>query len=172
MKNTATLIFAIAVFLGSLGGYVFLMMRINTSVDNIAAAKVSIDSIGKREQFAKTANIFLADTGNEKQTLARFVIDDQKIIDVIETIETTARREKVDASISSVTLQNEQDWKNHETVRIVINGEGTYAALAAFSSALETLPFASRLESVSFEHVSGHSWFGGYTVVLVKEKSI
>jgi len=172
MKNTATLILAVVSFLAAFGGYAFLMTRINTSIDSIAAAKINIDSIGKREGLAKAARIFLADTEDDRQALAQFVLDDQRIIEIIETIENTARREKVDASISSVTIQEEKTWNSHELARIAINGEGKYPSLAAFASALETLPFAARLESASFESRAKGTWFGSYTVVAVKEKSI
>lgn len=171
MKNIVLLIISVLVFFASWGGYAFLMTRINTSIDSIATTKVRIDSVGRREGLAKTAEFFIADTESDREELARFVVDDQGVIEVIETIEAAARREKIDASISSVTIQANEGWQSHELVRVAVNGKGKYTALAAFASALETLPFAARLESVSLENISDRTWSGGYTVVLVKEKN-
>jgi hypothetical protein len=172
MKQIGILMLALLVALSALGGYAFLMRGITLSIASIGEAKKSVDLVGKRSALARASEQFIVDTEAERKALAGFVVDDQEVVSALETIETVARREKVEASISSVTVEVVPTLKYHEIVNVILSGEGTFTALATLASALEALPFAARLETTAFEHTSSKTWVGTYSILIVKEKAL
>ncbi|HEY4473790.1 MAG TPA: hypothetical protein VI957_01340, partial [Candidatus Paceibacterota bacterium] len=94
---------------------------------------------------------------------------DDDIVAVIETIELAAKREKVELSIASVDVETGA-WKRHEPVRAVMTAAGSFASLAAFATALETLPRIARVEKFGMETV-GKELFGTFEISFVKEKT-
>ena len=140
MKNIIICAVSVLFFLATLSGYAFLMVKLNQSIQEIAVAKESVASIGKRSALAKAAETFVLETTLERSDLTRYVIDDKGVVDALDIIEIVAEREKIDVSISSVAVEsNKENWKHHELVKVLLNGEGSFASLVAFSSAQRTM---------------------------------
>jgi hypothetical protein len=168
MKKIGLLILALIILAASCGGYAYLMYEINVAIDEIAFTKTSVDTIGKRSAAIQASERFLTETKTEQEALRTYVIRDADVVRPIEAIEEAAREEKVDVDISSAHTQSVADWNHHETIRLTFSGTGSYMSLVHLASALETLPFAARLERVTFE-VTADEWFATYALLIVKE---
>jgi hypothetical protein len=170
MKHIVFLIIAGVIFLTAVGGYWFMLQNISVGVNQIAAARSEAEAANGREQFARAASSFLSDTALEREELETFVVQDADVVAAIETIEASAKREKITASVSSVNV-NGKGQQFHEIVTMTVSARGSFAALNAFAASLESLPFASRVLSLSLEESAERSWFLSANVEFVKRKS-
>lgn len=170
MKQTTLLILSLLFFVSASAAYAYLMYEITVAVDSIAQAEGSVTSIGERSAASQAAERFIAETADERAELLRYIVNDADVIQAIEVIEGAARREKIDADISSASTQPLPDRAYHESVQVSFSSEGSYASLVRLASALETLPLAARLERVVFESTV-NAWFATYSILIVKEKT-
>ena len=170
VKHLGLLILALIMLVAAVGGYAYMMYEINVAIDEIAFTKTSVDTIGKKSAAIQNAERFLTETEAEREMLSKYVIRDTDVVRPIRAIEEAAESERVDVDISSAHTQSVADWNYHEAIRVTFSGSGSYANLVHLASALETLPFAARLEKVTFE-VTADEWFATYALLIVKEKS-
>ncbi|MBY0539609.1 hypothetical protein K2P56_04240 [Patescibacteria group bacterium] len=170
MKHLIFLVISVIIFLAAVGGYWFMLQNISLGVNQIAAARAEADAANGREQFARAASSFLSDTSLEREELETFVVQDADVVAAIETIEASAKREKITASVSSVNV-NTKGQQFHEIVTMTVSARGSFAALNAFASSLESLPFASRILSLSLEESAERSWFLSASLEFVKRKA-
>ena len=81
-----------------------------------------------------------------------------------------------DAQVRSVenllkeTVTQPDGWLYHERVDVVFSTQGRFVRVLAFTHAIESLPFAARLESGRVQLSSGSNWFGSHTVTFIKQK--
>ena len=150
-------------------GYAFVLGEISFSLSTIATMRGQVAAVERQETHVRTAELFTAETGALQGELDGFIAHDDDIVAVIETIELAAKREKVELSIASVDVETGA-WKRHEPVRAVMTAAGSFASLAAFATALETLPRIARVEKFGMETV-GKVWFGTFEISFVKEKT-
>ena len=170
MKHIVFLIISLAIFAAAVGGYWFMHQNISSGVNQIAAARAEADAANGREQFARAASSFLSDTSLEREELETFVVQDADVVAAIETIEASAKREKITASVSSVNV-NSKGQQFHEIVTMTVSARGSFAALNAFAASLESLPFASRVLSLTLEESAERSWFLTASLEFVKRKA-
>jgi hypothetical protein len=142
---------------------------ISRGVDEIAAARSEAEAASGREQFQKAASAFLSDTERERQELSTFIVQDADFVAAIETIEASAKREKVSVSVGSVTVEN-KTHQFHEVVTMTLSARGGFASLVAFAASLESLPFASRVQGLSIESAADKEWFLTTTIEFIKQK--
>jgi hypothetical protein len=171
MKQLPVLIFALLLAIGAIGGYVFMLNSIQTAVDGIAVARADSEAATEREKLAQTANVFIAETVESRSELDTFVTKDANFVSAIEMMESAGKREKVEVEIGSVSVKK-IDAKSHEVAAVILSAKGSFANLAAFASALESLPLSSRVVSVSLEASGENSWFAAFTLEFVKRKSL
>lgn len=170
MKQLPILILALLLAIAAIGGYVFMLTTIQTAVDEIASARADSQSAEERETLAQTANIFMTDTAPARSELDTFVTTDAEFVSAIDMLESAGKREKVDVTIGSVSVKKTAA-KAHEAATVILSAKGSFAGLAAFASAVESLPLASRVTSVSLEASTDNSWFGTFSLEFLKRKS-
>lgn len=171
MKQIISLTFAVLFFLATLGAYAYLMYEVTVAVDSLAVAREQVNSVGQRSAATSARERFVADTEGERAALGEYIIRDADVVTPIETIERAANREDVTIEISSVSTESIPDWKYHEGIRVTLSAEGSYRELVHFASALETLPFAARLERFALE--SGEdAWFATYLILIPKGNAL
>ncbi len=172
MKQLPVLIFAFLIAVGAVGGYLFMLSSIQTAVDGIAVARAESEAAEERGKLAQTANVFMSETAASRSELDRFVTKDADFVSAIEMIEASGKREKVEVVIGSVSVKKIPDAKSHEIAVIILSAKGSFAGLAAFASALESLPLSSRVVSMSLEASGENSWFAAFSLEFVKRKSL
>ncbi len=170
MKQLPILIFAFLLAAAAAGGYLFMLLTIQTAVDDIASARADSQTAEEQDTLAQTANVFISDTAPVRSELGTFVTTDAGFVSAIEMMESAGKREKVDVTIGSVNVKK-IDAKSHELAAVILSGKGSFSNLAAFASALESLPLASRVVSVGLEASADNTWFGTFSLEFVKRKS-
>lgn len=170
MKKFTTLIVAFIFLTVALACFVFMQVRISGFVATLAEARESSFSTEARDQALRRADALIAQTASSNAELAGFVVPDSNSVRIIEAIENTAKRERVTATIGSVSVMP-ASWTYHEPVRVTFSVRGSLAAITRFASLLETLPEASRLVSASFEVSDNNAWFATFVVDFIKEKN-
>lgn len=171
MKQLPVLIFAVLIALAAGGGYVFMLTSIQTAVDGIAVARAESQTAEDRERLAQTANVFIQDTAIARDELNTYVTTDADFVSAIETLENAGKREKVEVTIGSVSVKK-ITAKAHEVATVILSAKGSFSALTAFASALESLPLVSRVGTLSLESSADSGWFGTFSVDFVKRKSL
>ncbi|MES2014655.1 MAG: hypothetical protein V4437_02465 [Patescibacteria group bacterium] len=171
MKKFTTLIVSLLLLGVAITLFVFLVTRITTFTTVIAKAKESSAAADMRDTALQNASALIADTAPARAELATFIVQNSDSIRIIDAVESAAKREKVTATIGSVTVLPTK-WQYHEPVQVIVSARGSFATLARFAAALEALPEASRIENISLEASTNHSWFGRFTIDFVKEKSV
>ncbi len=169
MKHVLFLSFSVILVVAAAFGYWFMHDSISRGVDEIAAARSEAEAASGREQFQKAASAFLSDTERERQELSTFIVQDADFVAAIETIEASAKREKVSVSVGSVTVEN-KTHQFHEVVTMTLSARGGFASLVAFAASLESLPFASRVQGLSIESAADKEWFLTTTIEFIKQK--
>lgn len=155
----------------TVGLFLFINAGISGFVKTIAKAKESSFSTDTRDQALKRADTLIAETALTRAELATFVVSDADSVRLIDTVEATAKRERVTLTVGSVSVVP-TEWTYHELVRVVFSARGSLSSMTRFTSAIETLPEASRLRDVSFEISDNNLWFATFTVDFIKEKSL
>lgn len=171
MKKFTTLILGCFCLVVIASVFVFINAGISGFVTTIAKAKEGSFSTDARDQALKRADVLITETALNRAELATFVVSDSDSVRLIDTIETTAKREHVTLTIGSVSVVP-TEWTYHELVRVVFSARGSLTPMTRFVSAIETLPEASRLVNVSFEVSDTNLWFATFTVDFIKEKSL
>lgn len=170
MKHFIYLIVALLFLAASAGGYWFMHDTITRGVNEIAKARAEADAASGREQFSRAAASFLSDTALEREELNTFVVQDEDFVAAIETIEASAKREKVAVTVASVEV-NSKTQQFHEVITMTVSARGPFAGLATFAGSLESLPFASRVLALSLEETADKAWFLTASVEFIKRKA-
>lgn len=170
MKKFTTLLIAFACLAAAVACYVFVNIQISGFIGTLAKAKESSFSTDARDQALRRADALIAQTASSNAELATFVVPDSDSVRLIEAVEDTAKRERVSATIGSVSVVS-SNWTYHEPVRVTFSVRGSLAAITRFASALETRPEASRLVSASLEAADSGAWFATFVIDFIKEKT-
>ena len=166
MKRSVLLAASVCLFVLALGAYIFLALSINNFLTEARVSKESAISADTRAASARSARDFLLKTTEDRNALGSFVLSAHDIAEAIEEIETRARANRLDASVSEIK-ENVQPWQYHTMVTVSVAAYGTIARLGTFIAALESFPFVSRIESVVLEPVGEDVWRSIVTVELV-----
>lgn len=170
MKRFTPLLLSLALLAAALGVYGFLSFHIARAVAAASDARAAAASSGAQALFHQSVATFLGATGESRAALATFVPADEDVPALIQEIESAAKREKVSVTISQVSVGT-ADWKYLEPLEIKLSARGSFAAVAAFATDLESLPQPSRLSSFTAQAASGGSWFATYAVSFIKQKT-
>jgi hypothetical protein len=146
-----------------------LFVKTGEAISATVADRSQSAAAGQEESAQKTLQAFVTDTAPAQSELASYVADDASVVGIIQTVEDAASREGISVTIGAIAVAP-ADWRYHETLSLSLSATGPFSALAAFSTDLESLPYASHLESVSLQSASGKNWFASYTLDFLKQK--
>jgi hypothetical protein len=169
MKLSLSFVCSLLALSGALALFGFLFLKTGEAISATVADRAASAAAGQEESAQKTLQAFVADTAADQSELASYVADDTSVVGIIQTIEDAASREGVSVTIGAISVVP-ADWRYHETLSLSLSATGSFSALAAFSTDLESLPYASHPASVSFQTSSGKNWFASYTLDFLKQK--
>lgn len=170
MKNFIPLIFAAFLCLVLIAGYGFVYTRVAAGILRTETALARSGTLTTRDALARSQQVFLENSTDERAKLGAFIARDADVVSVIELIEKTASEQGASVAISTINTTNGDGWVYHEGVEVNFSASGTFEELTRFMGALETLPIASTLKSASLEVSAKSEWFGTFSVLFVKEK--
>lgn len=151
------------------GGYAFSLHRIETSVTRIEEAIATAEALTKKDVALQATEVFLRETETLRAPVASVVVADDETVSIIQRLETLAREEGLDLSISTIS-EDDGGWQYHERVAVAFSLSGSFPAVMRFIGVLETLPQAARVEQGTLEKSGDRGWFGSFTATFVKEK--
>ena len=165
-----TLTLSTFLLISMVGVYSFLFISISADVTEAGIFLEKSESLTKRDAISRSMQVFLNDNATERELIATYVAGENDVVSSIELIEDTAKGERVEISISNVTVVPQEGWNSHEGIEVTFSVSGTFSRITSFTSMLESLPIASRIKGASLEVSSDGDWFGSYSVLFVKEK--
>jgi Tfp pilus assembly protein PilO len=170
MNRFTPLVFSLVFLVIAVAAYAFLSYETARALSSAASVHAQAASADAEGLYQQSISSFLSATASDRAALDAFVPADEDVPVVIQDVEDAAAREKVVATIGAVSVAP-SDWQYHEPLEIKLSARGSFAALAAFATDLESLPQASHLSSFSAQSSGNGSWFASYTVDFVKEKT-
>ncbi len=150
--------------------YGWLSFETSLAISSASAASAEAATSGARALYAQSVSGLLRETADERSQLAAFVATDQSAPAIIQELGDAAKYEQVSATIGTVSVLA-SDWKQYEPLEIQLSARGSFAALAALATDLESLPQVSHLSSFTIQSSGNRVWFATYTVDFVKQKS-
>jgi glutamine synthetase adenylyltransferase len=171
MKHILILVVGVLFAAAAAGGYWFMYQNIAHGVNGIAEARADADAASGRERFQRAASAFLSDTAREREELNTFVVQDADFVAAVETIEAAAKREKITTTVGSVAVDSKLR-QFHEVITMTVSARGPFEGVTAFAAALESLPFASRVQSLSIEASAEKTWFLTASLEFIKRKAL
>ena len=171
MNRTLLMLLSVTLFATAFGTYLVLSSAIRASIAELGTALEHTATADTRVASARNARSLLLETADERTALAAFVIRESDVAGAIETIESAGRTANVAVSVSTAE-EEAQAWKYHAVVTLKLSARGSFKNLGTFTAILESLPFASRLEKVSFEESEENVWYAAFTLSFIKEKQL
>ena len=145
-----------------IGGAVFVVQETIRSADEVQARSMVLHE--NDDLNARAARI-LKDTERERALVDAFVLQPDGAPRALELMARAAARAKVQASVGDLRVTPVSDGLQQLTA--TISAEGSFAAHARFLAALNALPTASALSSLSLEATES-GWYGMYTISFVQ----
>ena len=170
IKKYSGAVFSLALLIAVIAVYVFALAQVNEYVLRMSRALSDTETLSARDAQVRSVENLSKETVEQREALQSVVITDTDVVSVIKILENTAKDEQVDLSISSVSVTQPDGWLYHERVDVVFSTQGRFVRVLAFTHAIESLPFAARLESGRVQLSSGSNWFGSHTVTFIKQK--
>ncbi|XKT74599.1 MAG: hypothetical protein ACJKTH_00710 [Patescibacteria group bacterium UBA2163] len=171
MKNIIPLIVVSIVTVIFFVGYGFLYSGVSRSIEQIQVATEDAQMLMRQDATATSIRTFLDDVTEERSRLDNFVIGENDVVSVIETLERLAVEEGVAINISEVLIAS-ADWKHHERVDVAFSLEGRFENIIGFIAVLEKLPQATRIDQSILEDAGARAWFGSFTARFIKAKPL
>jgi hypothetical protein len=169
MNRFAPLIVGVFAFAASLGAHFFVLSAIEAKVSEASKAKAEVLSSSQSDTYAQNVESFLSANAAAEDGIASFTATDAGVVGLIQKIDDAAKESHVSVSIDSVNV-GAAAWNYHEPLTVSLSAKGSFQALVAFTSRLESLPDASRLVSVHAEASEGKSWFESVKLEFLKTK--
>lgn len=171
MNRFAPLLIALLLLAAAVYGFAFLAAHTYAAAAAAAAAAESIATAGKQESFQQNVAAFMRGTESERAELGTFITKDRDVVSIIAAIEAAAKREKVSVEVSSIAVAPAPYWKYHEPLDVTLSAQGSFPALAAFATNLESLPWVSHLLTMTAGASDMHTWTSTFTLEFAKEKA-
>jgi len=170
MNRFLPLVGGFILFAGAVAALAFVLASVGGYIATASEAKAAVTSSSREESYNEAVASFLSDTADERSRLSSFIVNDAGVVAVIQEIDDAAKREKVSVTIDSVAV-GASAWNYFDPLDVSVSATGSFAALSAFATDLESLPEASRLVSFHAEAAENKAWFGSYRVEFLKTKS-
>jgi len=127
----------------------------------------------KARESALGALIRVTAVSKEERTALRsYVLEDDRVIDLLSLIENLGKEQGVVVTTNTLTVSSLN--AEFENLQITVSAEGSYDAIMHVLGLLETLPYQSAVTKVLLSKVSegGALWKGTFDVQVTKFKKI
>jgi len=170
MSKFTSLISATLLLVGTATLYTLFFFYIQGQIAIAAQARLDASGIEQQDQFQSSVASLLRNTDADRTELSSYVSNDSNIVNVIQSIEDRATLDHVTTKIISVAV-GAAKWKYHEPLTITFSAEGTFSALTAFATDMESFPQASHLAKINAQVSTNHLWTATVTLEFLKEKA-
>jgi hypothetical protein len=160
---------ATALFLGSLliyTGFTFLLLK---HKETLRAEHAAVADAEMQKKSLSTLEGIVRDSALERETLHGYILEDERVIDLLSLIETIAAEQG--AILKTNTLTKSPIDDTFEELRLTVSVEGSFDRIMPVLMLLETLPQQSIIKGVTFsksEHESEVTWVGLIDISVTK----
>jgi hypothetical protein len=120
----------------------------------------------KREASLRDLGGFLEDVREDAATLASFFVAPEDAVTVIERVEGLGTVAGAPVEISGVRILDEDERTGEGTMVMDVNAVGSWNSVMRLAQLLDTFPFASRIDDMSFRR--GAAAEGGSTMWMFR----
>lgn len=162
------LLIAGLVFLASAAAPAYLMARTAAAKQYIADVEGKIGSARSREQAERSLRQLVADTEAERAELRSHSLEQGSAAALIELLERDARGTGIAFSIGGVAVDPKDG--PFDVLKVSMRGQGSFSAVMRLLSLIETIPYASTVESVALEREMDGRWSATFTIGVLMRK--
>jgi Tfp pilus assembly protein PilO len=166
LLSLGLLVLSLAVY----AGFVFLLSKHKGALYSEQATVLSVAMQKKSlEDLVKTVE----QSKNERETLRGYVLEDDRVIDLLSLIETVAAEQGATLTTSALAVVPIDD--TFETLALTVSVTGSFSNMMRVLAMIETLPQQSVISSVLFtktEKEGGGEWQGTIDLKVTKFKRI
>jgi len=180
IKTTKTLFIVglIAVIIGLALTYGFFLV-IKQKVEATASKETELAGRESLEAQNRSLKLLLADVKPDIEKLSTRIIGPEGVVSFIEEIESLGKEIRVTTKIESVAIEpNEKLKETHELLKLTVLTQGNWHSVFQFLTMMETLPYKTIIDGVTFNRRSGGEegaaggsvWNGSMTLRVLKQK--
>lgn len=161
-----TIIVALMLSVASIAVFGFMVFRVSEQGDRLVAQIRALEE--QRAQEAAHRNLQRIATESQAdrdQLKAYFLAKESESIDFLNQVETLAPQVDVALKTTNLQLTTEKDTKRG-WIEVTFEFSGTRKSVQNFVQILETLPYVSRLNSVTMEARSRTDWQASVTMQI------
>lgn len=150
----------------------YMMYRLETARAELALSQREIAEIQAREASFTQLSRDLEETKSDREALEIFLIKPDDVVGFLSLIETLGAGYSTTVSTASLTVAEESEA--FDTLRIEIKVIGPMEGVLQVLKALETLPYASRIDAVTLAAAGGEQggWEGDLVLYLAEHSDI
>ncbi len=157
---------------GAYGGLWYaIVLRTNQVYERMNGEATKVE----RQKSLAALTKALAGTKEDREALQQFIITDDQVTDFLGLVESSARSQGLSISTKSVTVAPLSEDTSFDSLSLTLEVAGPFLRVSTFLSLLETLPFQTRIDSVSLERTSdkeGDLWKGIFILQATKKKAL
>lgn len=156
------------IFLASAAAPAYLMTRTAAAKRYIANVEGQIGSARSREQATRSLRQLILDTEEERAALGAYALEQGSAATLIELLERDARAAGIAFEIGGVSVDPKDG--PFDVLKVSMRGQGSFTAVMRLLSLIETIPYASTVDSAALERESGGRWSGTFTIGVLMRK--
>lgn len=131
-------------------GVISFHARIKNFGEVLGAAHAKVEDFEEKREDTKRLSLFFKEHKADVERMQRFFIDSQHPIDFIEELERIARQ-----TGNSISLAVDEGTRKEGALLFHVSAEGKEGGLRRMLEAFEFIPYASGIESVTFQAGAG-----------------
>lgn len=124
------------------------------------------EALSGNDSWTKSVKSLHTGSNAEIEVISEAAITRTELISLIESLESAARGLGLKVSVSSIKSEAGQSSTTPETVKMVVDTEGSWPGNFTFIKLLQSLPVKSEIESSSLSH-TGKVWRSGTTLKVI-----
>ncbi len=137
------------------GVYIGALIVLSHSQEVVAAQAVELEAEARREKSMHTLSDLLRDLSEYTTKLDSFFISPDGAVSVIEDIEALSSVVSVPVTVSDVHIEDQDAKTGEGTLSMNIAAAGSWRSITHLLVLLDSLPFQSKLESVTLTFEDG-----------------
>lgn len=157
-----------AAFLAAAAAPVYVYLETRTAERYVADMEAQLGSARSREVAARSTKQLLVDTEAARSRLEAASLSQDGAAAFIDMLERDARSAGVAFDIGGVSVEPKDGPLN--ALRVSMRGTGAFAAIMRLAALVETVPYASSVESLVLEREDSGAWSAVIVVSVAMRK--
>lgn len=128
-----------------------------------ARLNAEADALSGNDSWTMGVRQIQSESAGDLKTLEEAKLSRTELVSLIETLEQAGKSMGLKVSFSSITAEGELSSSTPQTLKIVVDTEGTWRGSLAFVRLLQSLPTKASIETLTLS-LSNQTWRSGTTL--------